>query len=190
MTTLGLPRTTAERNLGLQWVVAVVIGWAIGFFVCEWLEGFLSTAFIDGLVIGTAVGISQGIVLRKRIAPVVPWVVLSIVGFGIGKFFSDSVGRAAPGPLGMVLGGAVIGLSAGVAQWLILRRRFPQAGLWIGANVLGWAAGWSLISSADGSDLSVAVVYAVGAAGAVLVGIITGIALIALVRQPIIQPEP
>lgn len=190
MTAIGLPRNAAERNLGLQWVLAVVIGWAIGFFVCEWIEEFLSTAFIDGLVIGTAVGIAQGLILRKRIAPVVPWVVVSIVGFAIGKFVSDLVGQASPGPLGMVLGGAVIGLSAGVAQWLILRRRFPQAGWWIAANVLGWAAGWSLISSVDGSNVSVALIYAVGAAGAALVGIITGIALIGLVRQPIAQPEP
>ena len=190
MTAIGLPRTTAERNLGLQWVLAVVIGWAIGFFVCEWIEEFLSTFFIDGLVIGTAMGIAQGIVLRKRIAPVVPWVVVSIVGFAIGKFVSDLVGQASPGPLGTVLGGALIGLSAGVAQWLILRRRFPQAGWWIAANVLGWAAGWSLIGSIDGSNASVTMIYAVGAAGAALVGIITGIALIDLVRQPIAQPEP
>lgn len=190
MTAIGLPRNAAERNLGLRWVLAVVIGWAIGFFVCEWIEEFLSTAFIDGLVIGTAVGIAQGLVLRKRIAPVVPWAVVSIVGFGIGKFVSDLVGQAAPGPLGMILGGAVIGLSAGVAQWLLLRRRFPQAGWWIAANLLGWAVGGSLIGSADGSDLSVAMIYAVGAAGAALVGIITGIALIGLVRQSMAQPEP
>ena len=189
MTAIGLPRTAAERTLGLQWVLAVVIGWVIGFFVCEWLEEFLSTAFVDGLVIGTAVGIAQGLVLRKRIAPVLPWVALSIVGFAIGKLVTDLVGQAVPEPLGVVLGGAVIGLSAGMAQWLILRRRFPQAGWWIGANGLGWAAGWSLISAAEGSDVSVAMIYAVGAAGAALVGIVTGIALIGLVREPIATPE-
>jgi hypothetical protein len=189
VTAIGLPRTPAERNLGFRWVLAVVFGWAIGFFACEWLEEFLSTAFVDGLVIGTAMGIAQGVVLRKRIAPFVPWVVLSVVGFAIGKLVSDLLGQALSGPLGIVLGGAVIGLSAGVAQWLLLRRRFPQATWWIGANVLGWAAGWSLISSADGSDLSVAMTYAVGAAGAALVGIITAIALIGLVRQPMAQPE-
>ena len=83
----------------------------------------------------------------------------------------------------------MIGLSAGMAQWLILRRRFPQAGWWIGANVLGWAAGWSLITAAEGSDVSVAMIYALGAAGAALVGIVTGIALIGLVREPIATPE-
>lgn len=32
----------------------------------------------------------------------------------------------------------VLGLSVGVGQWLLLRRRLPQAGWWIGANVVGW----------------------------------------------------
>ena len=32
----------------------------------------------------------------------------------------------------------VLGLSIGVGQWLLLRRRLPRAGWWIGANVVGW----------------------------------------------------
>lgn len=32
----------------------------------------------------------------------------------------------------------VLGLSVGVGQWLLLRRRLPRAGWWIAANVLGW----------------------------------------------------
>jgi len=32
----------------------------------------------------------------------------------------------------------VMGLSIGVGQWLLLRRRLPHAGWWIVANVVGW----------------------------------------------------
>ena len=32
----------------------------------------------------------------------------------------------------------VLGFSIGVGQWLLLRRRLPRAGWWIGANVVGW----------------------------------------------------
>jgi hypothetical protein len=32
----------------------------------------------------------------------------------------------------------VLGLSIGVGQWLLLRRRLLRAGWWIGANVVGW----------------------------------------------------
>ena len=175
--------TAAERNLGLQWVVAVVAGWAIGFFLCEALEQFLTTFFIDGLVIGSAMGIAQGLVLRRRIAPLIPWVVVSVIGFGIGKFAADAVGPALPGMAAPVVSGAIIGLSAGIAQSLVLLNRFSRVWWWVAANVAAWAAGWSFISLADGSDLAIAMVYVVGAAGAAVVGVITGIALLGLLRH-------
>ena len=139
--------TAAERNLGIQWVLAVVAGWAIGFFLCEALEQFLTTFFVDGLVIGSAMGIAQGLVLRRRIAPLLPWVVASIIGFAIGKFVADAVGPALPDLAATVVSGAIIGLSAGTAQSLVLRGRYSPAWWWIAANVAGWAAGWSLMTS-------------------------------------------
>jgi hypothetical protein len=176
--------TTAERNLGLQWVVAVVAGWAIGFFLCEALEQFLTTFFVDGLVIGSAMGIAQGLVLRRRIAPLVPWVVASIIGFAIGKFVADAVAPALPDMAATVVGGMIIGLSAGIAQSLVFRSRYSPAWWWVAANVAAWAVGWSLISLADGSDMSLAMLYLVGALGAAVIGVITGIALLALLRHP------
>jgi hypothetical protein len=184
------PLAAGERSLGLQWVVAVVAGWAIGFFLCEALEDFLSTFFVDGLVIGSAMGIAQGLVLRKHITPMLPWVVISIIGFGIGKFVADAVGPALPGVGAVLLSGAIIGLAVGLVQSVILRQRFSIGPWWIVANVLAWAAGWSLISVADGPDVSIAVAYGVGALGAALVGVITGIALIGVSRHPIAQPLP
>jgi hypothetical protein len=176
--------TAAERNVGLQWVVAVVAGWAIGFLLCEALEQVLTTFFVDGLVIGSAMGIAQGLVLRRRIAPLVPWVLASVVGFGIGKFAADAVGPALPSMAATVVSGAVIGLSAGIAQSLVLLNKVSGAWWWVLANVAAWAAGWSLISLADDSDMSIAMVYVIGAAGAALIGVITGISLLALLRHP------
>jgi hypothetical protein len=37
-----------------------------------------------------------------------------------------------------VLAFSLLGLSIGFGQWLVLRRRLPGAGWWIGANILGW----------------------------------------------------
>jgi hypothetical protein len=36
--------------------------------------------------------------------------------------------------------GALIGITLGIGQWLVLRRRIPQAYLWVLASVLGGAA--------------------------------------------------
>ncbi|MGD8585415.1 MAG: hypothetical protein PVJ75_08695, partial [Chloroflexota bacterium] len=48
-----------------------------------------------------------------------------------------------------VLAFSLLGLSIGFGQWLVLRRRLPRAGLWIGTNVLGWG----LLGLLAGNDL-------------------------------------
>jgi hypothetical protein len=182
--------TATERNLGLLWVAAVVLGWIVGFFLCEAIEDFFSTFFVDGLVIGSAIGIGQALVLRKRIAKAVPWILLSIIGFGIGKFFSDMVGQSLTGPVGMAVGGALIGLLVGVTQSVALAERFQNAWWWIAANTLAWAAGWIVIGLAEASVDSIAMLYLVGSSGAAVVGVITAIALIGLTRHPHPAPLP
>lgn len=52
----------------------------------------------------------------------------------------------------------VMGLSIGVGQWLLLRRRLPRAGWWIGANVVGWV----LLSLITGDTLHQFDLLAVG----------------------------
>ncbi len=65
--------------------------------------------------------------------------------------------------------GAVIGLSVGIAQWLVLRRRINRAGWWILASIVGFGVG---------KDVGDMVAQAVSvAAGLGLAGIVIGISL-------------
>jgi hypothetical protein len=181
MASMKLASTQAERILGIQWVVATIAGWGIGFYVCEAIKPFLYDITHlggDGLVIGTGIGVAQGLVLRKRIGSMRWWVLVTIVGFGLGKLIGESVAQGMPAVLGHGLSGAVIGASVGLAQWLVLRRHLARAEAWVLANVAAWAVGWSLISLAEGSAWSTVMVYAVGGVGAGLAGIITTVALI------------
>jgi hypothetical protein len=183
---MKLPSTQAERYLAIQWVLASIVGWGIGFFVCEGLKPFfydITHLGGDGLIIGASIGIAQGLVLRRRMAPMGWWVLASALGFGVGKFLGEAAAQGMPAVVGSALTGAIIGASVGVAQWLVLRGKVTGVGWWVAANVVGWAIGWSLISLVEEAEgMSTAMVYLIGGVGAAAAGIITGIALVGLSR--------
>jgi hypothetical protein len=183
---MKLPSTQAERYLAIQWVVATIVGWGIGFFVCEGLKPFfydITHLGGDGLIIGASIGIAQGLVVRRRIAPMGWWVLATGVGFGLGKLIGESVAQGMPAAVGHGLSGALIGASVGLAQWLVLRSHNARPEAWVVANVAAWAVGWSVISLVEEAEgLSTLVVYLIGGAGAAAAGIITGIALVWLSR--------
>jgi hypothetical protein len=187
MAAMKLQVTQTERYLGLQWVVATTVGWGIGFYVCEALKPFfydITHIGGDGLIIGASIGIAQGLVLRRRIGSTGWWVLVSSVGFGVGKAAGEAVANGMPTAVAHGLSGAVIGVSVGVAQWLVLRRHVSRAKWWVVTTIAAWAVGWSLISLAeDSAGLSTLMIYVVGGIGAALAGIITGTALIWLWRS-------
>jgi hypothetical protein len=181
---MNLQMTRAERSLGLQWAAATIVGWIIGFYLCEAFKAFVSTYFVDGLIIGSAVGIAQWLVVRRRFAPIGWWVLLSIVGFGVGKGVADASTAGLSGVAGYGLAGGLIGLSVGIFQWLVLQRRVSGAAWWVPANVVAWAMGWIPISAAEAAeDWPILQVYGVGAIGAAVAGIITGFTLLSLSRS-------
>ncbi len=177
--------TVSERSLGTQWVVANVAGWLIGFALCEALQSFVSTVLVDGLVIGSAVGIAQWLVLRRWISPVGWWVVLSIVGFGVGKALAEATLPGTTTLPGYALTGAIIGVVVGLAQWVVLHRILSSAGWWVPATGVAWVVGWSAIGVAEhASDWTTLAVYVVGGVGAAAAGLVTAVALIWLLRIP------
>lgn len=187
MAPMNLRLTRSERSLGLLWTTANIVGWVIGFYVCEALKTFLTTFLVDGLVIGASVGIAQWLVLRRRIASIRWWVLVSIVGFGVGNAIGEASLQGIPAVVGHGLSGAMIGVSIGAAQWLVLRRHVPRARWWVPANVLAWVLGWSIISLVEESMVwPILVVYIAGAIGAAVAGAITGMALIWLSRPRLV----
>ncbi len=68
-----------------------------------------------------------------------------------------------------------LGLAIGVAQWLLLRRRLPNAGWWIAATV----AGWGLLALVTGDTLDGSGILALG----LLPASVTAAALALLMKQ-------
>lgn len=93
-------------------------------------------------IVGFLTGALQYGLLRRYLPQMGSWVAMTLGGWLVGGFLT-----LMPGWLGWIspvfsggLALVVLGLSIGVGQWLLLRRRLPRAGWWIGANGAGWGS--------------------------------------------------
>lgn len=91
-------------------------------------------------IVSLLMGITQYGLLHCYL-PRMGWWVLATTGgwlLGVGLIAIPSWLNWTDKSINMDLTFILIGLAIGVGQWLVLRRRVPRAGWWIGANVVGW----------------------------------------------------
>ncbi len=90
------------------------------------------------------------------------WVLASSVGLTVGfaviAGLSETLGEVTDKPPVAAIG-AAIGISIGIAQWLVLRARVARSGWWILASAGGFAVAFGAIGSVEEV---VAVAFAVG----------------------------
>ena len=150
---------------------------------------------LEGMLGGTVIGMAQSWALRKKFKGLEWWVLVNIVSWGFLGFTGIGVvGWMAPKtsliPLRIVYGiinGTLAGGGIGFTQWLLLKRQIPQAWRWILAMSMGWAMGlaigWTfggVLRAATGLFLAEVIGLLVAW---IVVGAITGIALIILLRD-------
>ena len=132
---------------------------------------------------GAALGIMQWLVLRRLIPQAHQWLLASLIGGVMLAILGFVIGAAVGGPLG----GAVMGAALGTMQWLVLRCKVSRAYLFLLASIVGFAlaltAGEAIGFTVDGAAGWVAG----GTLFGILVGVITGVALFWLLRQPILD---
>jgi hypothetical protein len=167
------------RNWGLAF-----LGFPLGGLAALGVAGGVETS-LDGAIGGAAAGLMIGgvqwLALRRRFALSPWWIAATGAGMSAGLAASvallgiDTTGNA------LLLRGALTGLAIGFSQWLVLRRSFANAALWMPTIALGWALGWA-VTRAAGVDL--APNFAVfGATGAWAFQLLTGIVLTWLYRR-------
>ena len=166
------------RSFGIWWVLASIVGWAVGSVVSDTVGDIVGEVWFDSvglIVLGTSIGGMQWLVLRRQVSWAGWWLVANIAGWTVGALVNL--------PLNLALGlfpGWLVGLVvAGMFQWLVLRRHISRAGWWLLASFVAWAAG---------TGISVALPECRGPCSAAVfgavIGAITGIALAWLLRQP------
>lgn len=109
------------------------------------------------------------------------WLLLTVLGSGLGWLAGWWVSYRVPGELATISLGFVTGLVLGLAQWLVLRGLFRGSSWWIVATALGWAIGFAggayLANLANLVDLSFSL--ALGAT----IGLCSGIAQWLVMRR-------
>lgn len=128
----------SSRRLFGQWMLMNLLWWLI----------LLGLAFAVGPIVialaGLAIGITQGIVLRRTIRsfPTSLWIatnsVMGPLAFLIGFLISSPSMPNPPLVLGVIsgLGGGAV---FGAAQWYVLKRCLTRIPLWIPAQAVAWA---------------------------------------------------
>src|SRR5512139_3988305 len=123
----------------LMLIIALVVGDTIQVNGVEHItEDYLSTYFLAP-VMGLVTGAVQVGLLRRILARMGGWVLATAGGWLLGMFLVMAflwlhwmvIAQ-------MDLTFIVMGISIGLAQWLVLRHRLPGAGWWPVANLLGW----------------------------------------------------
>lgn len=146
-----------DWGLWLQWIMVTTVGWVLGMV---FIHPFGLAAS------GIAIGVLQWVILQQHIRRGRQWILASVVGWTLGWF----IALIAVPSEARLLAGIVLGLTAGVAQWIVLRQEVHWAGWWVIVSALAWATGLGLVPGVLTSG--------------VMPGSMTGIALELLLRYP------
>ncbi len=162
------------------WVLATIVGMAIG-WAAGWGVTFIApprwSTVILGAPVGAAVGTFQWLALRARLRGAGWWVLASTVGWSAGFYLGVELSYLR-GFSEIAFGatiGATVGAILGILQWLVLVRQIRRAGWWIPLSSAAWAT--SLLIYRPG-------ISGIGAWYGVFPGILTGWAIVWLLRRP------
>ncbi|HLY22669.1 MAG TPA: hypothetical protein VKT83_09415 [bacterium] len=144
----------------------------------------------------------QWLVIRRRHAlRCSPWLAANALGFAAGDYANRLLGTPLANWLAHIVHaghmgdwaywpsyGFLIGLVVGTLEGLVLRWQLSRAGLWVLANVIGFAAGYGVgivIGFGTGVRYGANIGELAGyAAGGAVMGAVTGIAFVLLLRRP------
>ena len=158
----------------LRWLLANVLGWALGLFlggVALRVVGSILGVLLGGAVTGVVVGVAQAFVLRADRR----WWVVSAVGGGLAALpaYVSGITLIAGPVLGYFVIGAVYGAIFGAAQWVALRHE--SGGWWVAVN--GLAGGLCGCLTLGFNPLGLPLVCSLGP---VVFGLLTGVVLLNL----------
>lgn len=194
------------------WVIAVGLGELLGFGVpavlgaASYAVGLPDAALafvviVGGMGEGAVLGLAQWLVLRRFLPGIkrAHWVGATAIGALIAWVIGMGMANLGPALFDANLAlfvllaitcGIVFLLTMGGAQWLVLRRHVSKAWRWIVANAVAWplgvavpVVGMALVPDGATAAVMLVVGIASGIGMGLVVGAVTGVALVRLLRD-------
>ena len=218
---MRIERNQAAGPSWRRWTLVTIAGWFVGFLAGFILAGAFEPILgagpvqgvagysVLGVCLGSGVGLTQWLVLRRRTVGIGSWVLASAIGMGIAGgagygtavlLFGYSEGLeglgSAAAVLGWMLAAAFGGMVTGLLQWRILSRHLRGAGWWAPASTVGWALSFAALGAISVLGFSLTPVTSAFTAawflggliaGGAVLGAVTGGALLWLLNQPAAQ---
>jgi len=198
---MTVERTVIGWRFWLQWVLLTILGYSVGSLVGFVLGHFLLGNVMIGTGIGAGVGFMQWLALRGFVHRSGWWVLANIAGLTVCLSLYAVVHTVSGYPfdlgwplgiLGWALAFVVGGTITGVLQQRILRRHMDRSIWWVVASAVGWGLsvfglaipGIAMPSRAPFVVLLIRNMILPNAVAGVILGTVTGGALILLLRQP------
>ncbi len=140
----------------ILWLMANIIGFGVlGIAILLFPDLMVFGRFGSNLIITIPVSFAQWVVLKRMVSFSWLWIIAMPVGLTLAIFFL----RAIPESFWQVVDDEsiavlvavylVVGFLIGLPQWLLLRRKFARASLWIPGTAFGLALGTGLVLVTD-----------------------------------------
>jgi hypothetical protein len=183
-----------ETGLWLGWMLATALGLIIGYLPSSLFINQLDLGLVRVIVpllAGVLIGLAQWLVLRNYVTDCSDWVLHLaaswVLGYTLGLLVVDLLAGTF---MGAILGYALFGVIIALFQWPVLHREIPRIWVWVLANVVGWVLGTmlsqlvlaALFGNNPGNPVAFTVVNM--AVTGLVAGLITGLALVWIVREP------
>jgi hypothetical protein len=131
-----------------RWILRTFLGWAAGFVLAivfiimgETL-GLREVQFPLALGMGLGVGLLQSRMTAEQLGEKRSWVLASTLGLAAPFIIADVLRLAGqPLPYSITAFVGLGGVTAGIAQWRLLRRHLSAAAWWLVASPIGWLGG-------------------------------------------------
>jgi hypothetical protein len=175
--------STGGWRFFLWWMLAFLgfpFGGYLAFVLVGSVDGAVSGA-LGGAVAGAVIGAAQWLVLRRYLRVGPEWILATALGVAIGEALGALLTGAGTGIGALLITGLVTGVAVGLLQWgLVLRGRVRLGSLWPPVVAIAWPVGWT-VTWAFGIDVERGY-YAFGATGALIFAVITGLAMLLILR--------